>query len=109
MPQIHAVSSFSCQEFTESVQVHTKRSKWKEVHRYEQMLDTAMWLRSLLPGSALTVYIDRLVRRFQLPNSSKPTILLRLNETNPAKRMVLSDGVYEYYWPVSDKLATKFR
>ncbi|KAA0192002.1 hypothetical protein HAZT_HAZT009958 [Hyalella azteca] len=96
-------------EFTNSVQFHAKRSKWKVVVRYEKALDSIMFLRNMLPKGYMSHYIDRFIRRFQQPNCKKPTILLKLNATNVKERMILSDGVHEYYRSVSDKLAYKFR
>ncbi|KAF2357324.1 hypothetical protein FHG87_011934, partial [Trinorchestia longiramus] len=96
-------------EFTHSVQFHTKRSKWKVVVRYEQAFRTIIFVRNLLPRSSATHYLDRFVRRFQQPNDKKPTIIIKLNEPDMKQRMILSDGVHEYYTTVTDKLAFKFR
>ena len=73
------------------------------------MLDSVIKICNNLPDSALTVYLDRFVRQFQLPNTKKPIALIKLNEQKVKERMVLSNGVHEYYRPVSNKLATKLR
>ena len=106
MLQLH---SFVFQAFTEQVQFHTKRSKWKVIRHYEQTVNTIVRIRNMFPNSFLTKQIDRFLRRFQQPNDKKPIILLRLNESNIMKRMILGDGVHEFFRSLNDKLATKFR